>query len=47
MNCRQIEAATTATLTATPVPLAATEEGVVTQAEWSIKVEPDGNPTSL
>jgi hypothetical protein len=43
MTCRLLEAAATATLTATPLPVAATEEGVVHQAEWSLKVEPDGS----
>ncbi len=42
MSCRQIEAATTVELSATPIPLAATEEGVIKQAEWSLNIEPDG-----
>jgi hypothetical protein len=42
-TCRQLEAGTRADLTATPVPVAATEEGVVRQAEWSMKIEPDGS----
>jgi hypothetical protein len=42
-TCQQLEAGVSADLTATPVPVAATEEGVVKQAEWSVKVEPDGS----
>ena len=43
MNYHHLEAATTASLTATPIPLAATEQGVIKQAEWALKVEPDGS----
>lgn len=42
-TCRQLEAGASADLTATPIPVAATEEGVVKQAEWSLKIEPDGS----
>ncbi len=42
-TCQQLEAGPSADLTATPVPVAATEEGVVNQAEWSVKIEPDGS----
>jgi hypothetical protein len=42
-TCQQLEAATTADLTVTSIPVAATEEGVVKQAEWSVKIEPDGS----
>jgi len=42
-TCRQIEAGASADLAATPIPVAATEEGVVKQAEWSVKIEPDGS----
>lgn len=42
MTCQHLEAATSADLSATPIPVAATEEGVVKQAEWSLKIEPDG-----
>lgn len=40
--CQHLEAATTADLSVTPIPVAATAEGVVTTAEWSLKIEPDG-----
>jgi len=40
--CHLLEAAINADLTVTPVPVAATAEGVVTKAEWSLKIEPDG-----
>ncbi len=43
VNCQQLEAGTSVELTATPIPVAATEEGVVKQAEWSVKIEPDGS----
>jgi hypothetical protein len=43
MNCHQLEAGTSAELTATPIPVAATEEGVVKQAEWKMNIEPDGS----
>lgn len=42
-TCHQLEAGTSVELTATPIPVAATEEGVVKQAEWSVKIEPDGS----
>jgi hypothetical protein len=42
-TCQQMEAGASADLTATPVPVAATEEGVVKQSEWSVKIEPDGS----
>ncbi|RPJ32674.1 MAG: hypothetical protein EHM17_12700 [Verrucomicrobiaceae bacterium] len=42
-TCHQLEAGPSAELTATPIPVAATEEGVVKQAEWSVKIEPDGS----
>jgi hypothetical protein len=41
-TCRQLEAAAAVDLTATPVPVAATDEGVVKLADWLIKIEPDG-----
>jgi len=41
-TCHHLEAATTADLTVTPIPVAATAEGVVTTADWSLKIEPDG-----
>jgi hypothetical protein len=43
MTCQQLEAASAADLTVTPIPVAVTEEGVVKQAEWSVKIEPDGS----
>jgi hypothetical protein len=41
-TCQHLEAATTTDLTVTPIPVAATADGVVTNAEWSLKIEPDG-----
>ena len=41
-TCHHLEAATTADLTVTPIPVAATAEGVVTTADWSLKIEADG-----
>ena len=41
-TCRQLEAAAAVDLTANPVPVAATDEGVVKLADWLIKIEPDG-----
>lgn len=41
-TCQHLEAATTADLTVTPIPVAATAEAVVTSAEWALKIEPDG-----
>jgi hypothetical protein len=43
VNCHQLEAGNSVEMTATPIPVAATEEGVVKQAEWSVKIEPDGS----
>jgi hypothetical protein len=40
--CQHLEATTTADLTVTPIPVAATADGVVTTAEWALKIEPDG-----
>ena len=42
-TCQQLESGASAELTATPIPVAVTEEGVVKQAEWSVKIEPDGS----
>jgi hypothetical protein len=41
-SCQHLEAVTTADLTVTPIPVAATADGVVNTAEWSLKIEPDG-----
>ncbi len=41
-TCHLLEATTTAELSVTPIPVAATAEGVVTSSEWSFKIEPDG-----
>ena len=41
-TCQHLEATTTAELAVTPIPVAATAEGVVTTAEWTLKIEPDG-----
>ncbi len=41
-TCQYLETATAANLSVTPIPVAATAEGVVTTAEWSLKIEPDG-----
>jgi hypothetical protein len=41
-TCHLLEATTTAELSVTPIPVAATAEGVVTSSEWSLKIEPDG-----
>jgi len=41
-NCQHLEAAAAADLTVTPIPVAATAEGVVSSAEWALKIEPDG-----
>jgi hypothetical protein len=43
MNCHQLEAGASAELKATPIPVAATEAGVVKLAEWLVKIEPDGS----
>jgi hypothetical protein len=41
-SCQHLEAANTADLSVNPIPVAATAEGVVTTAEWALKIEPDG-----
>lgn len=41
-TCHHLEASTQAYLTVTSNPVAATAEGVVTNADWSLKIEPDG-----
>ena len=41
-TCQHLEATTTADLTVTPIPVAATADGVVSTAEWTLKIEPDG-----
>lgn len=41
-TCHHLETSTQADLTVTSNPVAATAEGVVTNAEWSLKIEPDG-----
>ena len=41
-TCHLLEATTTAELSVSPIPVAATAEGVVTSSEWSLKIEPDG-----
>ena len=45
--CQQLEAGSSADLTAIPIPVAVTEEGVVNQAEWSVKIEPDGSMLAI
>jgi len=40
--CQFLEAATTAELAVTLIPVAETAEGVIRAAEWSLKIEPDG-----
>lgn len=40
--CHHLEAGTTAELKVSPIPVAATATGVVSQAEWNLKIEPDG-----
>lgn len=42
-SCYQLEGVTSAEISATPIPVAATEEGVIKSAEWSLKIEPDGS----
>jgi len=42
-SCHQLEAGPTTDLTVTPIPVAATEEGVVKQSQWTVKIEPDGS----
>ena len=41
-NCHHLEAGTRAVLEVTRMPVAATADGVISRAEWSHKVEPDG-----
>lgn len=41
-NCHHLETTNTADLTVTPIPVAATAEGVVTNSEWALRIEPDG-----
>ena len=41
-TCQHLESTTTADLMVTPIPVAATADGVVTTAEWTLKIEPDG-----
>lgn len=41
-TCHHLETSTGADLTVTPIPVAVTAEGVVTNAEWALKIEPDG-----
>ena len=40
--CHHLETANTADLTVTPIPVAATAEGLVTNSEWTLRIEPDG-----
>ncbi len=40
--CQFLEADTSAGLAVTPIPVADTAEGVITKADWSLKIEPDG-----
>lgn len=42
-NCQFLEAATSADVSVTSIPVAATDEGVIKQAEWAVKIEPDGS----
>lgn len=42
MSCYQLEAAGTAELTVTPLPMVATAEATVSEAAWSVRLEPDG-----
>jgi hypothetical protein len=41
-TCHQLEGTTNADLTVTFLPVAATAEGVVSNAEWTLRIEPDG-----
>jgi hypothetical protein len=41
-TCHHLETSNTADLTVTPIPVAATAEGVVTSSEWSLRIETDG-----
>ena len=40
--CYQLEAAATAELTVTPLPVVATAEATISEAVWTVKLEPDG-----
>lgn len=40
--CRILESSHAADLSVTPIPVAATAEGVANDATWSLKIEPDG-----
>ena len=41
-TCQYVEADAAVELAITPMPIAATADGVVTTAEWDLKIEPDG-----
>jgi hypothetical protein len=41
-TCQHLEGGTAAELTVNPIPVAATAEGVVNDAAWLMKMEPDG-----
>lgn len=41
-GCHHLETSNSADLTVTPIPVAATAEGVVTNSEWSLRIETDG-----
>jgi hypothetical protein len=41
-TCQHLEGATSATLKVASIPVAATAGGVVKEAEWSMRIEPDG-----
>jgi hypothetical protein len=40
--CHHLEAGASAGINVTPIPVAATAEGVVTKADWNLRIEPDG-----
>ena len=40
--CHHLEAGVSAEINVTPIPVAATAEGVVTKSDWNLKIEPDG-----
>ncbi len=40
--CHHLEAGASAEINVTPIPVAATAGGVVTRADWNLKIEPDG-----
>lgn len=42
VNCYQLEAAGAVELTVNPLPVVATAEATVSEAAWSLKLEPDG-----